>query len=488
MKSITRFTRNIRGNKCLNCENDISEEDNFCPRCGQVNDLQKVSLKQYLSAYFDDFLSFDSRLLRTIVQLIFKPGYVTKNYVEGKRMMYVNPFKLYLQITILFFLVVGLFQTIDKFKPEAQSSSNIIDELNSEQGMVALDSIKSEALKELEKNDVQLDSITLSKIQTGFQGVSINPDSIQSRVKKQSDKNSLQLFAYVDSIIDSPGLLNNLKNDSVSSSEKDSLLINILRAIDQKAKVLNDDDKDVMVDDLDKVVDGWAAISEKGNLKKKGVKHLDSVFKAQGVSYEIPLSLVIKSGEDPSSGKIGRILHKVKTFMDFQKEEPKVDALTAIERLGYENSYWNVFLYSKSTDWNEAVSDPENYGAEFKDRILSRVSVALFFLLPLFTLIVSLLYIRRKFNYTENLVFVFHVQTVFFLLLLLFIIIGRIAHSNAIVWIFLIIFMIHLYMSMRQFYQQGRIKTLIKYILLNSAFMIMASIGAIIISFIAFML
>ncbi len=143
MKSITRFTRNIRGNKCLNCENDISEEDNFCPKCGQVNDLQKVSLKQYLSAYFDDFLSFDSRLLRTIVQLIFKPGYVTKNYVEGKRMMYVNPFKLYLQITILFFLVVGLFQTIDKFKPVAQSSSNVIEELNSEQGKIVFDSIKS---------------------------------------------------------------------------------------------------------------------------------------------------------------------------------------------------------------------------------------------------------------------------------------------------------------------------------------------------------
>ena len=109
MKSITRFTKNIRGNKCLNCENSISEEDNFCSRCGQVNDLKKVSLKQYLSAYFDDFLSFDSRLLNTIVGLIFKPGFVTKNYVEGKRMSYVNPFKLYIQITILFFLLIGIF-------------------------------------------------------------------------------------------------------------------------------------------------------------------------------------------------------------------------------------------------------------------------------------------------------------------------------------------------------------------------------------------
>ncbi len=102
MKSITRFTKNIRGNKCLNCEKDISEDDNFCPQCGQVNDLKKVSLKQYLSAYFDDFFSFDSRLLNTIVALIFKPGYVTKNYVEGKRMSYVNPFQLYIQYYDIF--------------------------------------------------------------------------------------------------------------------------------------------------------------------------------------------------------------------------------------------------------------------------------------------------------------------------------------------------------------------------------------------------
>jgi len=201
-------------------------------------------------------------------------------------------------------------------------------------------------------------------------------------------------------------------------------------------------------------------------------------------NYKISKSLVRNSEADWLKSNF----EKVKSFMEYQKENTDASTSEALESLEYEKNYWNVFLYSKSGDWNEAVEDPENYGTEFIDRILSRVSVALFFLLPLFTLIVSLLYIRRKFNYTENLVFVFHVQTVFFLLLLLFIIIGRILHSDGIVWIFLIIFMIHLYMSMRQFYQQGWFKTLIKYILLNTAFMFLAAIGGIIISFIAFML
>ena len=487
MKSITRFTKNIRGNKCLNCENSISEEDNFCSRCGQVNDLKKVSLKQYLSAYFDDFLSFDSRLLNTIVGLIFKPGFVTKNYVDGKRMSYVNPFKLYIQITILFFLLIGIFGTIDKFKPVTHNTTDIVPELNAEKGREVLDSIKSETLKELEENNVQIDSSTLSIIETQLEGFSINKDSLQNQLEKQSNYNKLLIYAYVDSISDNPELLDDFKKDSNSSAKKDSLLIKILQAIDQKARALTDDDKDVNVNAWSEVSDGWEEISKKDNLKKKAVKHLDSIFKAKEINYEIPLALVRESGEDPTNGKIVRVLNKVKSFMDFQKEEPDVDAPSAIEKLGYEKNYWNVFLYSKSTDWNDAVEDPEIFGAQMVDRVVSRISIALFFLLPIFTLMVTLLYIRKKFNYTENLVFVFHVQTVFFLLLLIFLIANRIVPSNAIYFIFVLTFMLYLYKAMRKFYGQGWFKTFIKYIILNISFVILAIIGGVIVSFLAFL-
>ncbi|MCP4882326.1 MAG: DUF3667 domain-containing protein [Flavobacteriales bacterium] len=488
MKSITRFTRNIRGDKCLNCENDISENDNFCSQCGQVNDLQKVSLKQYLSAYFDDFFSFDSRLLNTIAALIFKPGYVSKNYIDGMRMRYINPFKLYLQVTILFFLVVGVFKTIDQFKPVSDTSSVILSDFNAEDGREAIDSIKSETLKELEKNDVKIDSNTLSLIESGISGFSLSKDSIQKLANKQRNDNKLLMAIHVDSIAANVGIFNDLNNETLSFDLKDSLILAILISIDKKAKELTNDDKNVMVNQWSEFEEGWDEVSKKGKLKKFAVKHLDSVFEAREIVYEIPLSLIRISDEGTEAGSGKKLFIKIKSFMEFEKEFPKESALAAIDKLGYKESYWNVFLYSKSTDWNEAVEDPSNYGAELIDRILSRVSVALFFLLPVFTLIVSLLYIRRKFNYTENLVFVFHVQTVFFLLLLLFFLIGRLFHSDGVVWIFLIIFMIHLYMSMRRFYEQGRFKTFIKYIILNTGFMFLALIGGSIISFIAFML
>ena len=85
MKSITRFTKNIRGNECLNCGTHLTTDDNFCGRCGQVNDTKRLSVKQYFSEYLSGFLNFDNRFLKTVIPLVFKPGFVTKEYVDGKR-------------------------------------------------------------------------------------------------------------------------------------------------------------------------------------------------------------------------------------------------------------------------------------------------------------------------------------------------------------------------------------------------------------------
>ena len=481
MKSITRFTRNIRGNKCLNCENEISEDDNFCSRCGQVNDLKKVSLNQYLSAYFDDFLSFDSRFLNTIAALIFKPGHVTKNYVAGKRMSYVNPFKLYLHITILFFLVLSVFSSIDKFKSIDDPSSLLIPELNLNPSEAALDSLKTETLKELRNNDVQLDSSTLSIIDSGISNISFKKDSIQNEYVKQSGQQTFLLYSFIDSIVSDSRILNTFKNDSIPLSEKDSTMNEILRLISNRATFLTVDNKHIDVDGASALSLLWEEISIKGKLEKKGVKHLDSIFDSREMNYEIPLKLVYNSGKNKNQ------LNKIQTFIDYQKDYPNSNSAESLEKLGFEKSYWNVYLFSKSKEWGDAFGD-EHYWEEFIDRILSRISVALFFLLPIFTLIVSLLYIRRKYNYTENLVFVFHVQTVFFLLLLIFMIVNRIVESNIGTVIFLLTFMIYLYMAMRKFYGQGWFKTFIKYIMLNTAFVFLAIIGGVIISFLAFMI
>ncbi len=173
--------------------------------------------------------------------------------------------------------------------------------------------------------------------------------------------------------------------------------------------------------------------------------------------------------------------------MEYDSKNKNADIYVALEELGYEKTYWNIFYYSKAQNLNKFKDDPE-FRKSYADNIIGKISIALFFLLPVFTLVVALLYIRNKYNYTEHLVFVFHVQTAFFIMLMLVIIIDRIFNTDIGILFFFLIFLFYLYKALRNFYQQGRFKTIIKYLILNTFFVILATIGGVIISFIAFLI
>lgn len=482
MKSITRFTRNTRGNRCLNCEREISVDDNFCTYCGQVNDLKKISLKQYLSAYFDDFFSFDSRLLNTVVALIFKPGYVTKNYVEGRRMAYINPFRLYINITILFFLLLGIFGTIDKYKPGAENSVDIIKGLNNDETMAIIDSVKTATLKELQNPDLPLDSVDRAAIENG---INITGSKIDSFSSGNLGESKVELLLFVDSLFVIPNSISVFTDTIISKKKKDSVMGILMEAIDDKASTLVFSEEKLNINSWDELDVSIGNLNQRTVLKKEAAEHMERILEDRGVIYQVPESLIDSDSTNIMGGLTEAFFPMTTIFMNYDKEHPDTSAFDALDDLGYEKSYWNVFYYSKAQDWNEAFEDSE-YVRSLWDRILSRVSVALFFLLPIFTLIVSLLYIRNKYNYTEHLVFVFHVQTVFFIFLMLFIVLGRIVSSDAVPWIFLLIFMIYLYKAMRYFYGQGRFKTIFKYIVLNFSFLFLALLGGVVISFLAF--
>ncbi|MGB5263493.1 MAG: hypothetical protein WBN28_07825, partial [Lutimonas sp.] len=160
----------------------------------------------------------------------------------------------------------------------------------------------------------------------------------------------------------------------------------------------------------------------------------------------------------------------------------------ALKELGYENSYWNIFYYTKAKKVNQLKDDPEAFGKNYLGEIISKISVALFFLLPIFTLVMALLYIRSSYNYTEHLVFVFHVQTVFFILLTLTLFIDKFISFSTTALMITTLFPFYLYKALKNFYGQGWFKTLIKFFLLNIFFIILSSIGFVIISFITFLI
>jgi len=89
---------------CLNCEKPYDEGFKFCPNCGQkTNDELTIGVLFYntISNYF----SFDARFIKSFIPLMFKPGYLAKEFIRGKRLLYLHPAQMYLFISVVFFFI-----------------------------------------------------------------------------------------------------------------------------------------------------------------------------------------------------------------------------------------------------------------------------------------------------------------------------------------------------------------------------------------------
>ena len=91
-------------NLCKNCETPLADHQ-YCPTCGQKSDTHIFTFRELLEEMADGLLNLDSRLWRSLIPLIIHPGRMTIEYLRGRRMYYLPPFRLYLILSVLFFLL-----------------------------------------------------------------------------------------------------------------------------------------------------------------------------------------------------------------------------------------------------------------------------------------------------------------------------------------------------------------------------------------------
>ncbi len=130
----------------------------------------------------------------------------------------------------------------------------------------------------------------------------------------------------------------------------------------------------------------------------------------------------------------------------------------------------NRAAFNASKSFSKFLKQP----GSFFSSLISKLPFAVFFFLPMFAFFIWMAYIRKKYTYTEHLVFGFHIQSLLFILLIISFLVDAIfsVSSN---WIFILIFSIYLFLAMRKFYQQGFFKTIVKYAFLNVIFFILAT-------------
>ncbi len=372
MKEKGRFLKKYRGNECLNCGVPLDIIDRYCHNCGQINTTKKLSFKDFFSEFFASIFSYDSRLRHTVVALLFSPGKISKEYVEGKRIKYANPFRFYLSVSIIFFIINGLFIDFDGFsvgiEDNVTKGKEVIDEIKKD---VDTDSLRYKINAEIKKNE----DLSLSDKKILDEQLSNIENTAPFITKKQEPE---EVIYYTQSQIDTMNLLN------------------------------------------------------------QGVK----LWSMYGDHYD-------KTGQK--------------------------SAYRALTELNHQKSQFNRYIYQRAIKTNNLN---KNYGRELLEFIFNKLPFIIFFFLPFFALAIWLLYVRRSCTYMEHLVFTFHTQTMFFILVGIAILIDQITKTGSATGIAMLVFLFYLYKAMRKFYNQRRGKTIVKFLLVNVLFFILAAIGS----------
>jgi hypothetical protein len=341
---------------CLNCNAIV--QGRYCQVCGQENILPQESFRHLVLHFIYDITHFDGKFFDTLKYLVFKPGLLPAEYIAGRRAKYLNPIRMYVFTSALFFLI---FFTI--------SGGDVVKFTGNEP-----------------LTQVQRDSMI---------------------VEMQEEL---------------------VKNPADSSPHK---VIAILR-----------------------------------DTTRKTVRITDLMDEGQGAVIMSPW------------GK------EYKTLREYDSIQ---SSLSSGEKDGWLKHTWNRKAFELKDKYGK---DPERGIKSFIDSLLHKLPYLLFVSLPVFALILKLLYIKnKKILYAGHSIFSIHHYIFSFILLLFMLITDTLEKSTGMsFWgilsiILMLIWPIHLLLSMRRFYKQGWIKTILKLIALNFLGLI-----TIVVLFVAFVL
>jgi len=92
---------------CKNCFTKIPTDANYCIKCGQSTGAINKPFADTVKDTFNELLDIDSKVWRTFKLLMTKPGQLSYEFSQGRRISYTPPLRLYLAISILFFIFIA---------------------------------------------------------------------------------------------------------------------------------------------------------------------------------------------------------------------------------------------------------------------------------------------------------------------------------------------------------------------------------------------
>lgn len=93
---------------CSNCSQPLPGKAEFCPVCGQSIKAVIRPWRAVVGELLTELFDLDGRMLVTLRLLLTRPGFLSFEYINGRRLSYTSPVRMYLVISLVFFFVLPL--------------------------------------------------------------------------------------------------------------------------------------------------------------------------------------------------------------------------------------------------------------------------------------------------------------------------------------------------------------------------------------------
>jgi hypothetical protein len=393
---------------CLNCQATLYGR--YCHVCGQENLEPKETVWHLVTHFFNDITHFDGKFFATVKYLLRKPGFLSKEYVAGRRASYLNPIRMYVFTSAIFFLILFTLK-------DPKNMVNTTETPDKRETIAGLKQDRAKLQSELARDDDRGDSISterdIVKLDMQLEAIKKYYGDTTRRPFTSQEIGLLLVREINDSLPETKDLLSVLP---LKEQQK------IYKSIRQSAKRFGDSAREAN-DEGQSTLFGEIA----GNTRT--VEAYDSAQKV------LPDSL-----RDPWLKRA--VMHKViAANIEFKK-------------------------------------DKKAYFEHVAENILHSIPKVLFVSLPIFALILNIMYFRRRktFYYVDHGIFTIHLYCATFILSMAILLLSQLVSVLGMLWVDIVagilIFAIcvyitiYLYKAMRGFYGQGRIKTFIKYCLI----------------------
>jgi hypothetical protein len=439
--------------QCLNCNAIIYGR--FCHVCGQENVEPKESFLHLVRHFIEDVTHFDGKFFDTLRYLILRPGFLAYEYMRGRRNSYLNPIRMYVFTSAIFFLIY--FSVNKKEHEKDGSSTHNESSTNNQGGLLGIgDSIKANFKSNFEKEHVI--------------------DSLEAVEQKLTDSIA--------------------KTKDADAKEK---LINKQKAIVSILKISNsfigntiNKDKTANTHSAQKAIIKDSTKTNKYTYKKIDYK-LDSVYlkKLEDSIIKTKDTAVKRRLQDLKNGITKKDIVVDDVSIEETKEEDEPDSVSN-RGLRISNKEKDKYNDTKNRSAFEVFLDGLS---ENREEVKHKIPQIMFITLPFMALILQLLYRRLKqFYYVNHIIFIINLYIGVYLLILFELgldylyklsYFGLFAFLSSIVSIGTFFYV---YKSMRNFYHQGRLKTFIKCLLLYFMFFLVAIISFLIVAALPFSL